>query len=167
LLILRFCPNHDKVRSTSHLRGKKDPKSLGGSSSCQSNVTPSLAHSLTQTFRDLRQHAGELPKDYRANERGADVASEDLGNPIREPARRELAERKPQEGRQAVEERPAHTGTLRLEMVKCGKERCKKCTKGPAHVPYWCLYYRRNGKLTSRYIGKTDDPEGALARKLA
>jgi hypothetical protein len=42
-----------------------------------------------------------------------------------ELARRELAEREPAVGRQVVEERPASAGTLRLEMVKCGKERCK------------------------------------------
>ncbi len=41
-----------------------------------------------------------------------------------------------------------------MEMVKCGKDRCKKCAKGPSHGPYWYLYFRRNRKLTSRYIGK-------------
>jgi hypothetical protein len=71
-----------------------------------------------------------------------------------ELARRELAEREPAENRQVVEERPASAGTLRLEMVKCGKEHCRKCREGPAHGPYWYLYFRRNGKLTSRYIGK-------------
>ena len=71
-----------------------------------------------------------------------------------ELTRRELDEREPVENRQVVEERPASAGTLRLEMVKCGKERCRKCREGPAHGPYWYLYFRRNGKLTSRYIGK-------------
>jgi hypothetical protein len=71
-----------------------------------------------------------------------------------ELARRELAEREPAVGCQVVEERPASAGTLRLEMVKCGKERCKKCERGEGHGPYWYLYFRRNGKLTSRYIGK-------------
>ncbi len=71
-----------------------------------------------------------------------------------ELTRRELAERDPTEGRQVVEERPASAGTLRLERVKCGKERCKKCKEGEGHGPYWYLYYRRNGKLTSRYVGK-------------
>jgi hypothetical protein len=51
-------------------------------------------------------------------------------------------------------------------MVKCGKNRCRKCAKGPAHGPYWYLYFRRNGKLTSKYIGKTEDPEEVLAKKL-
>src|SRR3954454_1776901 len=66
-----------------------------------------------------------------------------------------LAEREPAPGRQVVEERPASAGTLRLEMVKCGKARCKKCERGEGHGPYWYLSFRRNGKLTSRYIGKT------------
>jgi hypothetical protein len=80
---------------------------------------------------------------------------EELRNRIEsELTRRELAEGEPKEGRQVVEERPASAGTLRLEMVKCGKERCKKCTEGPAHGPYWYLYLRKNGKLISRYIGK-------------
>lgn len=35
-----------------------------------------------------------------------------------------------------------------------GKERCKKCEKGPSHGPYWYHYVRRGGRLTSRYIGK-------------
>ena len=79
----------------------------------------------------------------------------DLRNRIEaELARRELAEREPPEGRRLVEERPASAGTLRLEMVKCGKERCKKCERGEGHGPYWYLYFRHNGKLTSRYIGK-------------
>ena len=80
---------------------------------------------------------------------------EDLRNRIEaEFARRELAKREPAAGRQVVEERPASAGTLRLEMVKCGKDRCKKCKEGKGHGPYWYLYFRRNGKLTSRYIGK-------------
>jgi len=38
--------------------------------------------------------------------------------------------------------------------VKCGKARCKKCERGEGHGPYWYLYFRRNGKLTSKYLGK-------------
>jgi len=71
-----------------------------------------------------------------------------------ELTRREHAEREPTPGRQVVEEKLHSTGTLRLEMVKCGKDRCKKCERGEGHGPYWYLYFRRNGKLISRYIGK-------------
>ncbi len=57
-------------------------------------------------------------------------------------------------GREVVEERPAARGTYRRELVRCGKERCKKCAEGPAHGPYWYHYFRRGGRLTSRYVGK-------------
>jgi len=80
---------------------------------------------------------------------------EDLRNRIEaELARRELAKREPPEGRLVVEEKRHSAGTLRLEMVKCGKARCKKCERGEGHGPYWYLYFRRNGKLTSKYLGK-------------
>ena len=80
---------------------------------------------------------------------------EDLRNRIEaELTKRQLAEQEPAEGRRVLEERPASAGTLRLEMVKCGKERCKKCERGEGHGPYWYLYFRHNGKLRSRYIGK-------------
>lgn len=45
-------------------------------------------------------------------------------------------------------------GCYRLELVSCGKDRCTRCAGGPAHGPYWYRYYRRNGKLVSRYVGK-------------
>jgi uncharacterized protein DUF6788 len=84
-----------------------------------------------------------------------------------ELTKRKLDEWESAEGHQVVEERPVSTGTLRLEMVKCGKDRCKKCERGEGHGPYWYLYFRRKGKLTSRYIGKTEDPEAILTGKLA
>ena len=40
--------------------------------------------------------------------------------------------------------------TYRLESVRCGKEGCKSCP----HGPYWYAYYREDGKLRSRYIGR-------------
>ena len=40
--------------------------------------------------------------------------------------------------------------TYRLESVRCGKEGCKTCP----HGPYWYAYYREEGKLKSRYIGR-------------
>lgn len=45
--------------------------------------------------------------------------------------------------------------TYRLEPVKCGKNGCTRCP----HGPYWYAYWREEGKLRSRYIGKTL-PEG-------
>lgn len=71
-----------------------------------------------------------------------------------ELARRELEERTPPANREVVEEKPAPRGTYRLELVNCGKDRCKKCVGGPSHGPYWYHYFRRGGRLTSRYVGK-------------
>ena len=42
--------------------------------------------------------------------------------------------------------------TYRLEWVKCGAK-CK-CNGGKGHGPYWYAYWRENGKLKKRYIGK-------------
>jgi hypothetical protein len=54
-----------------------------------------------------------------------------------ELTRRELAQREPAEGRQVVEERPASAGTLRSEIVKCGKRRCRKCEWGEGRARLW------------------------------
>ena len=40
--------------------------------------------------------------------------------------------------------------TYRQQTVRCGKERCGRCP----HGPYWYAYWREEGKLRSRYIGK-------------
>lgn len=45
--------------------------------------------------------------------------------------------------------------TYRLEHVRCGKRGCTRCP----HGPYWYAYWREDGRLRSRYIGKTL-PEG-------
>lgn len=49
--------------------------------------------------------------------------------------------------------------SYRLETVRCGKPGCTSCP----HGPYWYAYYREEGKLKSRYIGKerpVDAPMG-------
>jgi hypothetical protein len=43
--------------------------------------------------------------------------------------------------------------TYRLESVRCGKPNCASCP----HGPYWYAYYREDGKLKSRYIGRELD----------
>ena len=48
------------------------------------------------------------------------------------------------------EERGDPEVTYRLESVRCGKDGCKTCP----HGPYWYAYFRENGKLRSRYIGR-------------
>lgn len=58
-------------------------------------------------------------------------------------------------------ERPETSGrsavTYRQEHVRCGKRGCTRCP----HGPYWYAYWREDGRLRSRYIGKTlPAPEG-------
>lgn len=43
--------------------------------------------------------------------------------------------------------------TYRLESVTCGKSGCRSCP----HGPYWYAYWREDGRLRSRYIGR-DQP---------
>jgi hypothetical protein len=49
--------------------------------------------------------------------------------------------------------------TYRQERVRCGRENCTRCP----HGPYWYAYWREDGRLRSRYIGK-EAPEGAGPR---
>lgn len=44
----------------------------------------------------------------------------------------------------------------RSEYVKCGKAGCRRCP----HGPYWYAYWRQDGKLRKRYIGKVDPRKG-------
>lgn len=44
--------------------------------------------------------------------------------------------------------------TLRCEYVKCGK-----CKGNCAHGPYWYAYWREDGRLRKRYVGKGDPRE--------
>jgi len=46
--------------------------------------------------------------------------------------------------------------TYRQERVRCGRSSCTKCP----HGPYWYAYWREDGRLRSRYIGK-HFPEGS------
>lgn len=49
--------------------------------------------------------------------------------------------------------------SYRLESVHCGKPGCTKCP----HGPYWYAYWREDGKVRSRYIGR-EVPDGATPR---
>lgn len=54
-------------------------------------------------------------------------------------------------GDESVESAEPEPGvTYRLESVRCGKAGCGSCP----HGPYWYAYYREEGKLRSRYIGR-------------
>ena len=52
------------------------------------------------------------------------------------------------------QERPTHF-TYELEYVKCGKPNCWCAGREQGHGPYWYRYWRENGKLKRRYVGKT------------
>lgn len=41
--------------------------------------------------------------------------------------------------------------TYRQQSVRCGKNGCTRCP----HGPYWYAYWREDGRLRSRYIGRT------------
>lgn len=53
--------------------------------------------------------------------------------------------------------RPAlpKTVTYRQEYVHCGKDTCTPCQSGLGHGPYWYAYWRAEGRLHKRYLGKT------------
>ena len=53
-----------------------------------------------------------------------------------------------------MERRSSSRGTLQRELVRCGREGCRKCADGPAHGPYWYPYLHKDGRLISRYVGK-------------
>ena len=44
--------------------------------------------------------------------------------------------------------------TYRHEYVRCGKPTCTPCRTGPGHGPYTYAYWRANGRLHKRYLGK-------------
>lgn len=49
---------------------------------------------------------------------------------------------------------PAATPSYRRQLVRCGKAGCTKCP----HGPYWYAYWREDGRIRSRYIGKELPP---------
>ena len=59
-----------------------------------------------------------------------------------------------------VERRNYGSGILQLEL------RANPNT-GTTRGPYWYFHYREGGKQRTLYVGKTGDPEGTLAEKLA
>ncbi|NJL21072.1 MAG: hypothetical protein HC895_10040 [Leptolyngbyaceae cyanobacterium SM1_3_5] len=57
--------------------------------------------------------------------------------------------------REVVEVRQLGDRLYQLERVRCGKAGCKcQGEKGQLHGPYWYAYWRTEGKLKSRYVGK-------------
>jgi hypothetical protein len=54
---------------------------------------------------------------------------------------------------------PAHA-CYRQEYVRCGKATCTACSARAGHGPYWYAYWRQNGRLHKRYLGKERAPAG-------
>jgi hypothetical protein len=58
-------------------------------------------------------------------------------------------------GREVVKTQRIGDHLYQLERVRCGKTGCKCAGKnGTLHGPYWYAYWRDEGKLKSRYVGK-------------
>ncbi|BAU16139.1 hypothetical protein LEP3755_67060 (plasmid) [Leptolyngbya sp. NIES-3755] len=58
-------------------------------------------------------------------------------------------------GREVMDTQRIDNQLYQLELVRCGKAGCK-CAgmDGELHGPYWYVYWREDGKLKSRYVGK-------------
>ncbi|EDX82781.1 hypothetical protein S7335_1084 [Synechococcus sp. PCC 7335] len=61
---------------------------------------------------------------------------------------------KPKQEREVIETKQTGRVTYQLELVKCGKEKCRCVTEGELHGPYWYAYRKQGQKLKSWYIGK-------------
>lgn len=61
----------------------------------------------------------------------------------------------PRKGREVLQVHRIDHRLYQLEQVRCGKPNCK-CAggNGELHGPYWYAYWREEGKLKSRYVGK-------------
>jgi hypothetical protein len=62
-----------------------------------------------------------------------------------------------------LEYRPHADGTLQAEVRRYVRKDGTVREQGP----YWYFRYHEGGKQKKLYLGKTDDPEGELARKRA
>ena len=84
-----------------------------------------------------------------------------LNGPDLERVRKAVERRHQQLVKQStvVERRNHGRGILQLEYRANPKT-------GARRGPYWYFYWREEGKQHSLYVGKTDDPEGALSVKL-
>jgi hypothetical protein len=45
-------------------------------------------------------------------------------------------------------------GVYRREFIKGNNRRCKKCSEGGSHGPYWYRFWWEGGKTRKEYIGK-------------
>jgi predicted ATPase/DNA-binding SARP family transcriptional activator/Tfp pilus assembly protein PilF len=54
--------------------------------------------------------------------------------------------------------------TYTQQFRRCGKPDCAACTPGkPGHGPYWYAYWRQDGRVRTRYLGRRGPPGAATA----
>lgn len=101
-------------------------------------------------FAKLRSMLGQLNLDQAKQlyaELGAIVQTLEQQSTSPEPVRAK--------GREVVEAQRIGERLYQLERVRCGKIGCKCAgVNGVLHGPYWYAYWRNEGKLISRYVGK-------------
>jgi hypothetical protein len=71
------------------------------------------------------------------------------------------AEKRQAEGSGVVEYRPYEDGMLQAEVRIYTRRDGGRSERGP----YWYFRYHEGGKQKKIYLGRTDNPEGELARK--
>lgn len=67
--------------------------------------------------------------------------------------REEPPEEQQKKGREVIARVVRGSGTLQLEMVRCGK--CRSCP----HGPYWYKYWKEAGRTRSKYVGKASSSD--------
>jgi hypothetical protein len=88
-------------------------------------------------------------------------AVSNMGGPDLERVRQAVDSRRERLAQSSVVERRSYgNGILQLELRANPKT-------GTQRGPYWYFHYREGGRQRTLYVGKTDDPEAALAEKLA
>jgi hypothetical protein len=55
--------------------------------------------------------------------------------------------------------------TYQRKRIRCGKPKCRTCSAGNGHGPYWYAYWRDGDKVRSRYVGKRLPPDVERARR--
>ena len=56
------------------------------------------------------------------------------------------------------------TYTFRNEWIRCGKASCK-CASGAFHGPYTYKYWREDGRLRKKYVGKSGGSQAGRAER--
>lgn len=122
-----------------HHNGLYFAEAAGRQTDCQPTREAAALAAIRYVIGDL-QMADDIEREER-HERDADETAESL------------------EFESAADEATPAT-TYQQRMIRCGKERCKKCSGGQGgHGPYWYAFRREGGKVKSVYLGKDLSPE--------